>query len=543
MIALVAAMVISAPAHAFGDKGLEPKVKKTKMVEGENFAHMVVSSGYNEDIIANGVGPLSATVTNDADDYDYVFISRGFQLDANATPITFGLPENGVISNLTSPHTYQLASYSANNTLRLTTMGSEGTLQFSNAQSLEKLFLLVTSSNGADVTGTVNFSDGTTQAIGNFAVPGWFSATGLPMVATGIGRANIVTSQFDDFGNAPNLFQIEILISEENQSKMVSGVTITKQNGETVFNLMGATGLLITEAPENSEFLTIASGFNYDVVANGVGAMSTSTTNDVDDFDYVLISQGLQLTAEDAPITFGLPEDGIISNMAPGPDYQFGAYTANNALRLSTGEAEGTVTFTTPKAAEMVYLLVTSNNGANVDVTLNFADGTTQEAGDFTVPGWFSNTGLEMVATAIGRGNLVTGQLDNFGNAPNLFQIVVPVAEANQEKQLESVTATMAASESVFSLFAVSAVLTPLATQDFSVANTSVYPNPVSDILTISNAGNINNIAVYSLSGQLLREEKTNMSQVSFSGLAAGVYFVKVTSANGGQKTIKVVKL
>ncbi|MFP9097978.1 T9SS type A sorting domain-containing protein [Flavobacterium sp. RHBU_24] len=543
MIALVAAIVISAPAHAFGDNGLEPKVKKTKMVEGENFAHMAVSSGYNEDIIANGVGPLSATVTNDADNFDYVFISRGFQLDANATPITFGLPENGLISNLTSPHTYQLASYSANNTLRLTTIGSEGTLQFSNAQSLEKLFLLVTSSNGADVTGTVNFSDGTTQAIGTYAVPGWFSASGLPMVATGIGRANIVTSQFDDFGNAPNLFQIEIMISEENQSKMVSGVTITKQNDETVFNLMGATGLLVTEAPENSDFLTIASGFNYDVVANGVGAMSTSTTNDVDNFDYVLISQGLQLTAEDAPITFGLPEDGIISNMAPGPDYQFGAYTANNALRLSTGEAEGTLTFATPKAAEMVYLLVTSSNGANVDITLHFADGTTQDAGDFAVPGWFSNTGLEMVATAIGRGNMVTGQLDNFGNAPNLFQIVVPVAEANQAKQLESVTANMAASESVFNLFAVSAVLTPLATQDFSIANTSVYPNPVSDILTISNAADINNISVYSLSGQLLKEEKSNMSQVSFAGLATGVYFVKLTSATGSQKTMKVIKI
>jgi len=206
------------------------------------------------------------------------------------------------------------------------------------------------------------------------------------------------------------------------------------------------------------------------------------------------------------------------------------------------GEAEGTVTFTDQVMAESVYLLVTSSNGANVNVTLHFADGTTQEAGDFAVPGWFSNTGLDMVATAIGRGNTVTGQLDNFGNAPNLFQIVISVSDANQLKELESVSVTMAESESVFNMLAASAVMSTLSTKDHSITNTALYPNPVKDILTISNAVNVSNVAIYSLSGRLLKEEKSNISQVSFAGFSAGVYLVKLTSTTGSQKTIKVVK-
>lgn len=545
IVAMMAAVAIGAPAHAHYGNGIKPGTERQRMVvDGENFVHMTVSSGFNEDIIANGIGGLSASVTNDADNANYVFVSKGLQLSESSTPITFGLPEDGVISNLTSPHTYQLASYSGSNTLRLFDMGSQGMLQFSNTQSLAKLYLLVTSSGGATISGTIHFTDGTTQEFGNSVIPSWFDQSGLPKVATGIGRGRTTDNELNDFGDAPNLFQLELTIADENLSKLVSGVTVTKNNGGTVFNLMGATGLLVTQPLENSQPLAVASGFNFDIVANGVGAMNTSVTNDVDGVNYAFVSQGLQLTDADTPITFGLPQDGMIDNMAQGPDYQLASYSANNTLRLSSGNLTGAVMFSNAVSTQSVYLLVTSNNGANVNFTLHFSDGTTQEATGFAVPGWFANTRtFETVATALGRGNIATGAIESFINAPNLFQIVIPVSEGNQARQLEGITATMDQSENVFNLMAVSAVLQTLGTSDNLVATTNVYPNPVKDLLKVTHNDNLKNISVYSLSGQLVKSEGINMSEVSFSGLASGVYFVKLTAVNGSFKTIKVVKI
>jgi hypothetical protein len=545
MIALTAAIAFSAPMHAFGDNGTAPKVKSPRaLIEGENFVHMMVTSGFNEDIVANGIGPLSASVTNDADNSNYVFISRGLQLSESAAPITFGLPANGLINNMTSPHTYQLASYTGNNTLRLFAAGSQGMLQFSNAQSLTKLFLLVTSSGGANISGTIHFTDGTTQELGTSVIPSWFDQTGLPKVATGIGRGRTTNNELNNFGDAPNLFQLQVAISEANQSKMVSGVTVIKNNGGTVFNLMGATGLLVTQPIANSQSLTVASGYNQDIIASGVGTLSSLTTSDVDGFNYAFLAQGFQTTVTDTPITFGLPQNGLIDNISQGPNYQLAPYSANNTLRLNTGTLSGTVMFTTPVATESVYLLATSSNGATVDFTLRFSDGTTQEPTNVAVPGWFANTrSLETVATALGRGNITTGGIESFVNAPNLFQIVIPVVEANQAKQLEGITATMQQSASVFNLMAVSAVLETLSTNGHAMAKASVYPNPVNDVLTVTDTDSLKNISVYNLSGQLVKEENINMSQVSFSDMATGVYFVKLTASNGSFKTIKVVKI
>jgi hypothetical protein len=547
MIALMAAVLLSAPMRANGGNGIEPTARHSRVaVDGENFVHMAVSSGYNEDIIANGVGPLSASTTNDVDDANYVFLSKGLQLSESAEAITFGLEIDGLISSLTSPITYQLASYTGSNALRLAEAGSQGTVQFSNAQSLAKLFLLVTSANGANISGTINFTDGTTQEIASTAVPSWFDQGGLPMAARAVGRGNTDSNQLDNFPDAPNLFQLEVMITGENQMKMVSGVTITKSNGgATVFSLMGATGLLVTEAPQNSQPLSITSGFNFDIIANGVGALSTSTNNDADGFNYAFVAQGLQISDSDAPLAYGLPQNGMLDNIAQGPNYQLGSYSENNTLRLNTANPSGTVMFGSAVAAESMYLLVTSSNGANVGFTLRFSDGTTQEATSVEIPGWFSNTRiLPTVATAVGRGRISTNGLESFINAPNLFQVVIPVSEENVTKQVEGVAATLAGtSETVFNLMAVSALRTDLGSTDQWSSKVGVYPNPVKDVLNIANADNVSEISILSLSGQLLKTEKSNVSQVSFSGLAAGIYFVKVTSATGGNKTIKVVKI
>ncbi|WP_432412850.1 T9SS type A sorting domain-containing protein [Rasiella sp. SM2506] len=81
-----------------------------------------------------------------------------------------------------------------------------------------------------------------------------------------------------------------------------------------------------------------------------------------------------------------------------------------------------------------------------------------------------------------------------------------------------------------------------LAVEDFNFAEAvSVFPNPVSNTLTISIASNFNFIKaeVYSIGGKKLKE--TSAKQIDFSNFSAGIYFVKVVTERG-TITKKIIK-
>jgi hypothetical protein len=77
----------------------------------------------------------------------------------------------------------------------------------------------------------------------------------------------------------------------------------------------------------------------------------------------------------------------------------------------------------------------------------------------------------------------------------------------------------------------------------FDNANFKYYPNPVTDVLTVSYSNVISDVVVYNLLGQQMLTSKPNatQTQVDLSSLTAGTYMVKVTS-DEVSKTIKVVK-
>jgi tRNA splicing ligase len=76
-----------------------------------------------------------------------------------------------------------------------------------------------------------------------------------------------------------------------------------------------------------------------------------------------------------------------------------------------------------------------------------------------------------------------------------------------------------------------------------STSDFEVYPNPVTDILNISNNENITNVSVFNLLGQEVfsKTAATNISQIDLSNLSSGAYMVKVAT-DGFVKTIKIVK-
>lgn len=77
----------------------------------------------------------------------------------------------------------------------------------------------------------------------------------------------------------------------------------------------------------------------------------------------------------------------------------------------------------------------------------------------------------------------------------------------------------------------------------FDDASFVYYPNPVTDVLTISYANEISKVQVMNLLGQevMVKSINATQSQIDMSNLATGSYLVKVTSDNK-VKTIKVIK-
>ncbi len=61
---------------------------------------------------------------------------------------------------------------------------------------------------------------------------------------------------------------------------------------------------------------------------------------------------------------------------------------------------------------------------------------------------------------------------------------------------------------------------------------TTIYPNPVQDYLIIDSKQPITKIEIYSVLGTQIRTER-NSKQIDFTNLASGMYFAKISSANG----------
>jgi hypothetical protein len=82
-----------------------------------------------------------------------------------------------------------------------------------------------------------------------------------------------------------------------------------------------------------------------------------------------------------------------------------------------------------------------------------------------------------------------------------------------------------------------------LGVNSFEKAKVSIYPNPTSDIVTVSADSVIENISIYNLLGQQMLSLKANSSleTLNISNLQSGIYLVK-TTINGKTATSRIVK-
>lgn len=231
------------PALVFGALGLFA----SSFALAQNYQQMPIQSGFTADVVANGTGSSAVTTNNDVDGVSYAFVAKDFLLTSTSTPINYGLPVDGIINSIvtTTPGlSYQLASLSANNSLRLAAVNDTGTLTFTTPKAATKLYMLSTSGSGAStVTITVNFSDGTNQQFTGISIADWYTGTNIALQGFGrIKKPGASPAAGDDVpspegGTNPRLYQNEFVINTANQTKLIQSVTVTKTAGTGLPNI------------------------------------------------------------------------------------------------------------------------------------------------------------------------------------------------------------------------------------------------------------------------------------------------------------------
>lgn len=211
-------------------------------VMAQNFQTMPIQSGFTADVIANGIGSSSVSTNNDVDGVSFAFVSTDFQATASSTPLTYGLPANGVINSgvaATPGLSYQLANLNANNSLRLAAINDTGTLTFATPKPAFKLYMLAVSGSSptpTTVNVVVNFTDTTSQTFSGINVADWYDGTNFAI--QGIGRINRTNDVLESgSGTNPRLYQIELAIDPANQPKQIQSVTVTKASGPGLPNV------------------------------------------------------------------------------------------------------------------------------------------------------------------------------------------------------------------------------------------------------------------------------------------------------------------
>lgn len=216
-------------------------------------------TGYNEDVIANGVGIASSSTTSSVDNSvnggaNFAYMSLDYKLNSGSADLTYGLP---VDRNLTSPTNsnvkYILNNYSDNNSLRLPNQNDFGVLTLTEPVSLSEVYLAVSSGDGSSVISVeVQFTDSSVQEVTGLNVINWDSGatTETPAIIANIGRVKRTTG-ITSTGNF-KLFQIMIPVELENQSKLVSGIKVTKTDTGSeskIPNVFAVSGTLVSACP------------------------------------------------------------------------------------------------------------------------------------------------------------------------------------------------------------------------------------------------------------------------------------------------------
>ncbi|MBW3519941.1 MBG domain-containing protein [Flavobacterium sp. NKUCC04_CG] len=214
----------------------------------QNFVPIKIVSGFNADVIANGIGPVSRSTTHRFDIDGFTLMSRDFVAEPGNTALTFGLPIDGrIIASYDPSLIFQLNPYSQNNSLRLEGSVRSGDLVFQTPENATRIVLLTAAGNAigsrARFSGEIRFTDNTIQLFNDLYVEDWYSWGGsAPTVTYGMGRVSFLDNLVEESRDFPRLFGVHIDLSVSNYYKKISSIHVFKTSTTTeVLNIMAVT--------------------------------------------------------------------------------------------------------------------------------------------------------------------------------------------------------------------------------------------------------------------------------------------------------------
>ena len=337
------------------------------------------------------------------------------------------------------------------------------------------------------------------------------------------------------------------------------------------------------------------SGFNADLVANGVGAPSTSSTTDIDGTGtgYVFVDGTYKFASvcANGVFTTGIaPSSGTIaSTTASGLTYSLQSYSANNAIRIpATGTGTGNTTIwgsstntSIGVSASNIYLLCVSGGGAitsGVTITVTFSDASTQVWNNITTADWCntstaSTTAVTTGSTAVAYNKITTtsylraqlpGTCVSLSTCQYFAEMSLPILVSNYSKTISSITVNKTTTGQALSIYALGAqapCTTPTAQPTLSSSQTATLssitsgfsaasPVPSGGYLVVRYPTNAATTApvngtTYSTGntlglGTVVQSAATSTTTFTASGLSAGtqydfyVYSYNLASTCGG---------
>lgn len=228
-------------------------------------------TGYNADIVANGIGPVSGSTTADADGAGFYFLTGDFQATPTSPMPTYYLPLNGLINVAAMPGLkFQLANYTDSNSLRLNT-STPGTLTLTTPKKGTALYLLGTSGSGTStISATVNFTDGSSQAFTGLTISDWYGGT-TNVALQGIGRVG-TGGGLEGNANDPRLYYFPLNLDPANYGKDVASITVARTAGSGIAQIMGVSMKTKTPEPHSqcAPFSTVLQQQNLVITTSGI---------------------------------------------------------------------------------------------------------------------------------------------------------------------------------------------------------------------------------------------------------------------------------
>lgn len=236
----------------------------------------VALTGFTDDVIANGVGDASSSTTNSIGkaDSNWALVAADFKATPTSSPPARALPANGIINSswATVPFSFQLADYSAPNSLRLTEASPTGTLTFVTPRSASLLMIGMLGSHPDPPPGSqgrpvveidVNFTDGSVQTNGNVALHSWFVTINNSFAMAGIGRVSRGSSLnpinvLHGTATIPALPMINVAIAPANYGKTIKSLTIRRPalidagiGAGAIVHILAVSARAVCEIPAN----------------------------------------------------------------------------------------------------------------------------------------------------------------------------------------------------------------------------------------------------------------------------------------------------